>query len=118
MGGVVVGEGRGHRGNDGRVTNRLISITEIYEFDVPIGVRPMAGGWDDPPIAEGVAFMALTTKLEAVNSSTARAFHLNGDIERGEAVDFVGDEEEVGHRSSISVIENSSRVRKRPAKVG
>jgi hypothetical protein len=50
----------------------------------------MAGGGDHPPVAEIIT-------LRTAEGLAFRAGHLRGDVKGGEAMDLVGDEEEVSH---------------------
>ena len=65
--------------------------TKLFKVLLPIWIRPVAAGGDDPPITEGVAFVA--TGDIAIFLFTFGAGHATCDIKGWFAGDFVGDQE-------------------------
>ena len=59
------------------------------------GIRPMARGWDDPPIPQVITFMA----WGVLPSLALGAGHLDGDVEGRFASTFVGYKIEIDHFS-------------------
>jgi hypothetical protein len=88
----VVGEGWGH----GPFNEDILNGESISKLLIPPWIRPMPRGWDDPPIAEVIAFVTARTKVIAELLAYA-ADAADSDIEGGFVAYAVGDEVEVRH---------------------